>query len=103
MRGEQEFYLCGVEVDIDELENVEVEWDQSTKSSVFLKNYIGDDYGSTKIYKAKKRLELRLRPKQWVDDGLCIELDIPKPLKPVDLRKINNLDDYKMELFRGWH
>ena len=97
LRGEQEFYLCGVEVDIDKLDDVKVNHEQSTNSSVFLNNYIDEKYGSTKIYKAKKRLELRLRPRKWVDEGLYIKLNIPKTLKPVDLRTVD-LEEYKKEL-----
>ncbi|MGL4670758.1 hypothetical protein, partial [Cetobacterium sp.] len=97
LRGDEIFYLCGIELDIDQLDEVEVDEENTTKDSVYLKNYIEQEYGSTKIYKAKKRLELRLRPKTWVDQDLCIELDIPQALKRVDLRKVD-LDEYKKHL-----
>lgn len=98
LRGDDKFYLCGVELDLENLENVKVDRDKTTLESVYLKNYIDERYGSTKIYKAKKRLELRLRPKNWVEDDLCIELYIPKPLKPVNLRDVD-LKEYKKNLF----
>jgi len=100
LRGSDKFYLCGLEVNIKNLGEVTVDHGRSTSSSVFLDNYLESQYGYTKIYKAKKRLELRLKPKQWADDGLCIELDIPKALKAMDLREID-LEDYKKHLFGG--
>lgn len=98
LRGNNEFYLCGAKLDINNIKNVIVNEEQSTVQSVYLKNFINDRYGTTKIYKAKKRLELRLRPKNWVTDGLCIKLPIPKQLTPVDLRKVN-LNEYRKSLF----
>ena len=98
LRSNNEFYLCGAELDIDNIKNVTVNKKKSTLQSVYLKNFIDDRYGSTKIYKAKKRLELRLRPKNWVVDGLCIRLPVPNQLPPVNLRKIN-LKEYKKNLF----
>ena len=99
LRGNKEFYLCGTQINLDDLEKVIVNEEQSTNQSVYLKNYIDDRYGTTKIYKAKKRLELRLRAKNWVDDGLCIILPIPNQLNSVDLRKIN-LKEYRNSLFK---
>lgn len=98
LRGYKEYYLCGMEVFLDGLKDVTVDYNRSTKSSVFLKNYLESKYGYTKIYKAKKRLELRLKAKKWVEDGLCIELDIPEPLEPVNLREVD-LEEYKKHLF----
>ncbi|MEG2847870.1 MAG: hypothetical protein RR904_03730 [Bacilli bacterium] len=99
LRGDQKFYLCGIEVNIDNLSNVKINLENTTNDSLFLENYIEKKYGSTKIYKAKKRLELRLRPKNWVEDGLCIELDIPKSLGTVNLREVD-LESYKKLLFK---
>lgn len=99
LRGNKEFYLCGAKINLNELEKVTVNEEQSTNQSVYLKNYIDDRYGTTKIYKAKKRLELRLRPKNWVDDKLCITLPIPNQLSSVDLRKID-LKEYRNGLLK---
>lgn len=99
LRGDQKFYLCGIEVNIDNLPNVNVNLENTTNDSLFLENYIERKYGSTKIYKAKKRLELRLRPKNWVEDGFGIELAIPKSLETVNLREVD-LESYKKLLFR---
>ena len=71
LRTENNFYLVGAKINLDQIDTVKV--NRNTKSSVYLSNFIADDLGNTKIYKAKKRLELRLRPKNWVDKGLAIK------------------------------
>lgn len=98
--GKTKFYLCGSKLNLQALRDVEVNREQSTDNSVYLRNYIDDRYGTTKIYKAKKRLELRLRAKNWVDDGLCITLKIPQKLPTVDLRKID-LKEYLDNLLKN--
>lgn len=70
LRAGFNFYLVGCSVEIDNIENVTV--GNTTNMSVFLNNFIAERYGKAKIYKAKKRLELRLRPKNWVDDNLAV-------------------------------
>lgn len=100
LKGVVGYYLCGIEVIIDNLKNLceDSENKRNSDKSIFLKNFIDDKYGSTKIYKSKKRLELRLRPKTWIDDGLCIELPIPNYLPAVNLRE-KDLDLYRKEIF----
>lgn len=71
LRAKSSFYLVGCKVDINCISKVKVS-NSTTSKSVFLNNFIDEKYGKVKIYKAKKRLELRLRPKQWVDDKLAI-------------------------------
>ncbi len=70
LRAGFNFYMVGCNVDIDNISKVEVS--STTNMSVFLNNFIEERYGKAKIYKAKKRLELRLRPKNWVDDNLAV-------------------------------
>jgi len=71
LRAGVNFYLVGCSVDMSEIRNVSVS-SNTTNKSVFLDNFITERYGKAKIYKAKKRLELRLRPKNWVEDNLAI-------------------------------
>lgn len=99
LRGKKEFFLCGAKINLSNLKNVKVNKEKSTENSVYLDRYIDNNYGSTKIYKAKKRLELRLKPKNWLDNNLCIVLSIPNQLKKIDLRTID-LKKYKMSLFK---
>lgn len=70
LRARFNFYLVGCNVEISNIDKVLV--GNTTNMSVFLNNFISEKYGKAKIYKAKKRLELRLRPKNWVDDNLAI-------------------------------
>jgi hypothetical protein len=81
-----DFYFCGASIDIQKLDKVSVNTSRTTKSSVFLSNFISDDYGNTKIYKAKKRLELRLKPKNWVDYGMAIKVSTSFKHSHIDLR-----------------
>ena len=70
LRAGFNFYLVGCNVEISNIDEVSV--GNTTNMSVFLNNFIEERYGKAKIYKAKKRLELRLRPKNWVDDNLAV-------------------------------
>lgn len=81
-----DFYFCGASVDVQKLDKVSVNQARTTKSSVFLDNFIAGDYGNTKIYKAKKRLELRLRPKKWIDEGMVIKMATSFMPNHIDLR-----------------
>ena len=98
LRAKTKFYLCGAYIETNNFNKLIVNNYRTTEDSVFLKNFIDDYLGNTKIYKAKKRLELRLTPKNWIDRGLCIELPIPNYLPAVNLRE-KNLDLYKKEIF----
>lgn len=81
-----DFYFCGASVDVKKLNYITVNETRTTRSSVFLNNFISDEYGNTKIYKAKKRLELRLKPKNWVDNGMTIKVSTSFIPVPIDLR-----------------
>ncbi|WP_291256139.1 hypothetical protein [Fusobacterium sp.] len=100
LKGVVGYYLCGTEVIINNLKNLceDSENKRNSDKSVFLKNFIDKKYGSTKIYKSKKRLELRLRPKAWIDEGFCIKLPIPNYLPAINLRE-TDLDLYRKEIF----
>ena len=54
--------------------------------SVFVDNFINDELGSVKIYKAKKRMELRIRPKKWIDNGSYLEFNYEFKDKSRNLR-----------------
>ena len=63
---------------------------------VFLQGFIDSEFGSTKIYKAKKRLELRLLSKKFIDNGYCIEFNSMDYPERKELRK-TNLSNYIRE------
>ncbi len=97
LRADSVFHLCGLKVDLSKLGNTIVNENRSTKDSIWIKNFIEDDYGHIKVYKAKKRLELRLKPKKWVEDNMVISFDTNFDQISANIReKIanNELDDY---------
>lgn len=69
-----DFYFTGAVLDLTKVFNVEVNKTRSTNKSVFLDYFIDNNYGNTKIYKAKKRLELRLRPKTWIENNMALKI-----------------------------
>lgn len=79
LRWWNKFYLVWMEVNLSGLADVTI--DRSSKSSIYLKNFIPDNYGNTKIYKAKKRLELRLTPKNWEDEERCMVFDFDEKIR----------------------
>ena len=85
LRGsKKESYICAFEVDIDTINtNTISQRDKNSeiKQSVFLNGVIDARYGNSKIYKAKKRLELRLRPKKLLEDGFLITIPTEAPSK----------------------
>ncbi len=89
-----DFYFTGAFLDLNKINNVKVNFNRTTKSSVFLDNFISHNFGNTKIYKAKRRLELRLKPKKWIDEGYSIRISTSFNSKNVDLRKVKLDTDY---------
>ena len=75
-------------------ENISVNNNRSTKDSVYLDGMISELYGSTKIYKAKKRLELRLKPKKLIDDGYFYKIADMKYPNKINIRDIDNFQNY---------
>lgn len=92
----QKIYLCGTKVNTSDIQNFEL--DRGTNDSVFLKNVISPELGNSKIYKAKKRMELRLKPKKWVEENLVLTFDIELNPVPIFIRDIIEKEDV-MELY----
>jgi len=67
------FHVCGMEVDINKIDYICV--DRTSSASIWIKNLIDSNYGESKIYKAKKRMELRLYPYNWIENNLVISFD----------------------------
>ena len=89
-----DFYFCGASVDTDKLNGIEVDEERTTDNSVYLSGFLSAKYGNTKIYKAKKRLELRLSPRAWIDDNLTIKIGTSFVHSFVDLREENINEKY---------
>lgn len=75
LRAGNKFHLCGLKLDLTKLDNTTINNTRSTNDSIWIQNFLHDDYGHVKIYKAKKRLELRLKPKKWVADRIVLSFD----------------------------
>ena len=75
-----------------------------TDASAFISGYIDDKYGNVKIYKSKKRIELRCNPKNLDNNGLLIKWDFSKNLKhqeSVRLREmVGDKDNFKKYISR---
>jgi hypothetical protein len=95
------YYICFMRADLDYYvfvmslnykvinKNIIVNVVRTTKDSIFLDNFIDPKFGSTKIYKAKKRLELRLKPKSFVENGLYFKFNTLQYPNKTDLRKVD--------------
>lgn len=97
LRAGSVFHLCGMKVDLSTLIDTSINYPRSTKDSIWIKQFIEDDFGHIKIYKAKKRLELRLKPKRWVENNMVLSFDTNFLQLSTNIREkiINNeLDDY---------
>lgn len=75
LRADTKFHLCATKVNIDNINYCSVDEEKSTDKSVFINDFIDKSYGTVKIYKSKKRMELRLKPRHWVDVNKTIEFD----------------------------
>jgi hypothetical protein len=96
--GERESYLSAFEVDISKINTEFVtqrDSDEKIDKSIFLNGFIDPRYGNAKIYKAKKRLELRLKPLGLFEDNFLIPLETKEPIKG-DIFEIID-DEVKLE------
>lgn len=99
LRAENKFHLCATQVDIDQIEALSVL--RGTDSSVFVDGLIDERFGNGKIYKAKKRLELRLKPKYWYECNYTLDFDLDFVVPARNIRQLledGNLSEYKKEL-----
>jgi hypothetical protein len=95
--GPKESYICAFEVDIDNIHTDTItkrDDHENIKESIFLNGVIDAKYGNSKIYKAKKRLELRLRPKNLYDDGFLIAIPTEVPTKEDIYQLVQDKDKF---------
>lgn len=96
-------YLLWMEVLLNNLVNTSVDIDRTDKpntQSVFINWFLDNKYWFTKIYKAKKRLELRLKAKNWNDDNLCLVFDLDVDTEEIDFLEL--LKDEKFNINEYW-
>ena len=98
LRGsKRESYICAFEVDVDNINtDIITQRDENSEiqQSVFLNGVIDAKYGNSKIYKAKKRLELRLKPKKLLDDGFLITIPTEIPTKEDIYQLVQDKDKF---------
>lgn len=102
LRASSKFYLCATKVNVDVIDQMTANQNNSTDTSVFVDNVIDDKFGNAKIYKSKKRLELRLKPKYWVENNYVICFDFSNYTPPMvnlrDLVEQGNLSEYLQKI-----
>lgn len=97
LRAGTDFHLCGLKVDLSLLKKTKINKKRSTNDSIWIENFINDEYGHVKIYKAKKRFELRLKPAKWYNSKIVITFKTDfkqRTANILDLVKENKLDNY---------
>ena len=70
-----------------------------SKESVFLDNFIDKELGNAKIYKAKKRLELRLKPREFIKNKSYLSFKIDGKVNSKNLRDIFNSKNKRNKYF----
>ena len=71
---------------------------EPSKASIKIKNFIDDALGNLKIYKSKKRMELRLKPREIIEKrGNFLSFDITSKVKSKNLREILSNENKKKE------
>jgi hypothetical protein len=95
IRAGNKIHLAIAELNLNNLDNLTVK--NSSSTSVFINNFINENYGNVKIYKSKKRMELRLYAKNLQTNNFLTTWDF-KNLYPsaIPLRDIvgNNKLEY---------
>jgi len=63
-------YLVNFKINIDHIDAVGVKTVTKSLKSIMLNNFMLDEHGSIKLYKSKKRIELRLRPAVLINENV---------------------------------
>jgi len=84
IRGGDTINLAVAKVDVNRIQNITV--GKFTGSSVFVNGFIDEKYGNVKIYKAKKRMELRCLPKNMDVDNLFIKWDFSRLVRSAGVK-----------------
>ncbi|MCX7550883.1 hypothetical protein [Xanthomarina sp. F2636L] len=88
LRAGMTFYLAGLKVNPEELKNVIIDEQRISGTSIYTKNYIDSTIGNVKLYKSKKRLELRLRPDALLKNNMLLEVMHLDSLENINLREL---------------
>lgn len=88
LRWGDKLYLLWMEVFLWNLWNCKVNESRTSKDSVFIDSFIDSELWNIKIYKAKKRMELRLKAKNWYDKNFTIEFPTQLIVDEINLRDL---------------
>ena len=88
LNAETKFHICAFELKLGNINNTKINIERSTNTSIWIDKFINDNYGHIKIYKSKKRVELRLKPKFLVENNLVKTIDLSFDQKNVDIRDL---------------
>ena len=87
-KPESKLYLFLLKINYDALDQINSGAFSKKGSSVDIGNMISSDFGSIKIYKAKKRMELRINPKIFLKNKSFLSFDLKRNVNKKDLRKM---------------
>ena len=83
LRAGNNFHLCAFNFNEKMLNKLTIK--KNTEKSIYIDNMIDDKYGKVKIYLSKKRMELRLLPKNLFDDNLTLNISTDFNLEDKDI------------------
>jgi len=102
VRAGNKISLAIAEVDIKNISSITT--NRSTDTSVFVQDFIDDKYGNVKIYKSKKRMELRVLPRQLEEDGKLVTWDFenfyPDSISLRDVVSKKKIDEHARGQFK---
>ncbi|GIM33922.1 hypothetical protein [Paraclostridium bifermentans] len=99
LRAQTKIHLCATSVDLSKIDNLKVL--KGTDTNVFIDGLIDSSFGNGRIYKSKKRLELRLKPKHWYENNCTLDFDLDFNPPSIDIRQLladGTLSDHEKDL-----
>jgi len=84
-KPEDKMFIVLLKINYEKLDNISE--DKRTDKSVWVKNFIDPKIGDAKIYKSKKRLELRLKPAEFLKNKSYLEFKLENKIKSLNLRE----------------
>ena len=102
VRAGNKISLAIAEVDTKNISNLTT--NRSTEKSVFVQDFVEDKYGNVKIYKSKKRMELRVFPRQLEEDEKLVTWDFenlyPDSISLRDVVEENKINEHAKGQFK---
>ena len=74
------FHICGLKVDHSKFS--EFTFKNDSEKAVWVSNFIDDNLGDVKVYKSKKRMELRIKPLEWIKQKKVITFELDNYVSP---------------------